>query len=111
MSYQFTNAFSCNIDMGQRRSKHGQNIADFSGLVWCGCRIQGEAKLSMTEEKSIGSTNYAEQFHGAKFKPPEERLSSKRLFRIAAELQELLTKRRSRNRRIAASANLTHYVE
>jgi hypothetical protein len=65
----------------------------------------------MNEEKTINSTNYAEQIDGAKFKSPEERLSSKRLFRIAAELQELLTKRRSRNRRIAASANLTHYVE
>jgi hypothetical protein len=65
----------------------------------------------MSEEKRINSTNYAEQIQGAKFKAPEERLSSKRLFRIAAELQELLTKRRSRNKRVAASANLTHYVE
>ena len=65
----------------------------------------------MSEEKRINSTGYGEQIHGAKFKPPKERLSSKRLFRIAAELQELLTKRRSRNRRIVASANLTHYVE
>ena len=63
----------------------------------------------MSEEKSINATNYAEQIHGAK--ALEERLSSKRLFRIAAELQELLTKRRSRNKRIASSANLTHYVE
>ncbi|HEV3065375.1 MAG TPA: hypothetical protein VGX93_08540, partial [Chthoniobacterales bacterium] len=30
---------------GQRHSKHGRNIADFSGLVWCGCRIQDEAEL------------------------------------------------------------------
>jgi hypothetical protein len=65
----------------------------------------------MSEEKTINSTNYAEQIQGAKFKAPEERLSSKRLFRIAAELQELLTKRRSRNKRVAASAILTHYVE
>ena len=65
----------------------------------------------MSEEKSFDSTNYAKQIHGAKYRPREEQLSSKRLFRIAAELQELLTKRRSRNRQIAASANLTHYVE
>jgi homogentisate 1,2-dioxygenase len=65
----------------------------------------------MSEEKRINSTNYAEQIDGAKFKAPKERLSSKRLFRIAAELQELLTERRSRNKRITASANLTHYVE
>ena len=65
----------------------------------------------MSEEKIINSTNYAERIQGAKFKPPEERLSTKRLFRIAAELQELVTKRRSRKRRIAASGNLTHYVE
>ena len=65
----------------------------------------------MSEEKTINSTNYTDQIHGAKFKAPEERLSSKRLFRIAAELQELLTKRRSRNKRVAASVNLTHYVE
>jgi len=65
----------------------------------------------MSEEKRINSTDYAEQIHGGNFKPVEEPLSSKRLFRIAAELQELLTKRRSRKRRIAASVNLTHYVE
>ena len=65
----------------------------------------------MSEEKRTNSTNYAEQIQGAKFKAAEEPLSSKRLFRIAAELQELLTKRRSRNKRIVASANLTHYVE
>ena len=65
----------------------------------------------MSEEKIINTTNYAERIRGAKLKPAEERLSSKRLFRIAAELQELVTKRRSRNRRIAASGNLTHYVE
>jgi len=65
----------------------------------------------MNEEKTINSTNYAGQIHGANFKSPEERLSSKRLFRIAAELQELVTKRRSRNRRIAAPGNLTHYIE
>ena len=65
----------------------------------------------MSEEKRIDFTNYAEQIPGAKFKAPEERLSSKRLFRIAAELQELVTKRRSLNKRIVTSANLTHYVE
>ena len=63
----------------------------------------------MNEEKTINSTNYAGQIHGANFNSPEERLSSKRLFRIAAELQELVTKR-SRNRRIAAPANLAHYA-
>jgi hypothetical protein len=65
----------------------------------------------MNEEKRINSTIYAEQMRGARFKSPDKRLSSKRLFRIAAELQELLSERRSRNRRIAASASLTHYVE
>jgi len=111
MSYQFTNAFSCNIDIGPQRSKHGRNVAGFSGLGLCGGQIRGQAELSMSEEKRIDAIDFAEQIHGAKFKPPEERLSSKRLFRIAAELQEVLSKRRSRNRRIAASANLTHYVE
>ncbi len=65
----------------------------------------------MNEEKRINSTNYAELTHGVEFKPAEESLSSKQLFRIAAELQEFLTRRRPRNTRIAASANLTHYVE
>ena len=65
----------------------------------------------MSEEKRINSTKYAEQIQGAKFKAAEEPLSSKQLFRIAAELQEFLTKRRFRNRRIGISANLTHYVE
>ena len=63
----------------------------------------------MSEENRIKSTAYAEQIRGAKFEPAEERLSSKQLFRIAAELQEFLTKRRSRRRRNAASANLTRY--
>jgi hypothetical protein len=65
----------------------------------------------MNEENRIKSREYAEQIRGAKFELAEERLSSKQLFRIAAELQEFLTKRRSRPRRIASSANLTHYVE
>jgi hypothetical protein len=33
------------------------------------------------------------------------------LFRLAAELQDLVTTRKVRNRRIATPANLTHYVE
>jgi hypothetical protein len=65
----------------------------------------------MREEKRINSTNFAEQIHGAKFKAAEEPLSSKQLFRIAAELQEFLSKRRSQKRRNAVSADLTHYVE
>jgi hypothetical protein len=64
----------------------------------------------MSAEKMIHSTN-AEQIDDAKFGSAKVRLSDKQLFRIAAELQELLTRRKSRNRRIAASANLTHYVE
>ena len=63
----------------------------------------------MSEENRIKSKEYADQIRGAKFEPAEERLSSKQLFRIAAELQELLTKRRSRPRRSASSANLTRY--
>jgi hypothetical protein len=63
----------------------------------------------MREEKRINSTNFAG--HGAKFRAAEEPLSSKQLFRIAAELQELLSKRRSQKRRSAVLGNLTHYVE
>jgi hypothetical protein len=111
MSYQFTNAFGCNIDIGPQRSKHGRNVAGFSGLGCAVVKFQGEAELNMSEEKRIDSLDFAEQIQDTKFKPLEERLSSKRLFRIAAELQEFLSKRRSRYRRIAASANLTHYVE
>ena len=65
----------------------------------------------MSEENRIKSTQYAEQIRGPKFELAEERLSSKRLFRIAAELQEFLIKRRAQHRRRAFSANLTHYVE
>jgi hypothetical protein len=65
----------------------------------------------MSEEKRINSTKYAEQIQDAKSKAAAETLSSKRLFRIAAELQEFLTKRRVRSRRIGLSTNLTHYVE
>ena len=65
----------------------------------------------MNEEKRINYLKDAGQIPGAQFKPVEEPLSSKQLFRIAAELQEFLTRRRSRSRRIAASENLTHYVE
>jgi hypothetical protein len=64
----------------------------------------------MSEEKMTNSPN-AERIDSAKFGLEKERLSDKKLFRIAAELQDLLTRRRSRNRRITASANLTHYVE
>ena len=65
----------------------------------------------MSEENRIKSTEYAEQIRGPKFELAEERLSSKQLFRIAAELQEFLIKRRTRHKRRASSANLTHYVE
>ena len=65
----------------------------------------------MSEEKRINSTKYAEQIQGAKSKATGEPLSSKQLFRIAAELQEFLTRRRFRSRRIGISASLTHYVE
>jgi hypothetical protein len=65
----------------------------------------------MNEENRIKSREYAEQIHGAKFELAEKRLSTKQLFRIAAELQEFLTNRRSRHRRTASGANLTHYVE
>lgn len=65
----------------------------------------------MSEEKRINFTKDAEQIQGTKSKAAGEPLSSKQLFRIAAELQELLTKRRFTSRRIGISANLTHYVE
>ena len=65
----------------------------------------------MNEENRIKSREYAEQIHGAKFELAEKRLSTKQLFRIAAELQEFLIKRRAQHRRRAFSANLTHYVE
>ena len=65
----------------------------------------------MSEEIRSNSTEYAEQKHDAGSEKPEERLSSKRLFRLAAELQDLVTTRRARNRRIPTPANLTHYVE
>ena len=65
----------------------------------------------MSQEYRIKSTEHAEQIRGPKFELAEERLSSKRLFRLAAELQEFLIKRRARHRRRTFSANLTHYVE
>ena len=65
----------------------------------------------MREEKRINSTNFVGEIHAAQFKAAEEPLSSKQLFRIAAELQELLSKRRYQKRRYAVSENLTHYVE
>jgi hypothetical protein len=65
----------------------------------------------MNEEKRINYPEDAEQVRGGHSTRADKPLSSKQLFRIAAELQELLTKRRSQNRRFAASANLTHYVE
>jgi hypothetical protein len=65
----------------------------------------------MNEETRTNSTEYAEQIHDTESEKTEERLSSKRLFRLAAELQDLVTARRARNRRIPTPANLTHYVE
>ena len=65
----------------------------------------------MNEETRSNLTEYAEQIHETGSGKPEKRLSSKSLFRLAAELQDLVTARRARNRRIATPANLTHYVE
>jgi len=65
----------------------------------------------MNEETRSNFAEYAEQIHETGSEKTEERLSSKRLFRLAAELQDLVTTRRARNRRIATPANLTHYVE
>jgi hypothetical protein len=65
----------------------------------------------MNEENRINELKDAGRVHGARFKPVEEPLSSKQLFRIAAELQEFLIKRKPQTRRIVASASLTHYVE
>ncbi len=65
----------------------------------------------MSEEKIIDSRKHADQVQGVRSKPAGEPLSSKQLFRIAAELQEYLTRQRFRNRRIRASVSLTHYVE
>jgi hypothetical protein len=65
----------------------------------------------MSEEKRFNELKDAGRVHGAAFKPAEEPLSSKQLFRIAAELQEFLIERKPRSRRIVASASLTHYVE
>ena len=42
----------------------------------------------MSEEKRFSELKDAGRVHGAAFKPAEEPLSSKQLFRIAAELQE-----------------------
>jgi hypothetical protein len=65
----------------------------------------------MSEKTRTDSTEYAEQIQDAGFERAQEPLSSKRLFRLAAELQDLLTTRRARNKRMAAAASLTHYVE
>ena len=65
----------------------------------------------MNEKTRTDSTEYAEQIHDAGFERAPEPLSSKRLFRLAAELQDLVTTRRAKNKRMAASAILTHYVE
>jgi hypothetical protein len=65
----------------------------------------------MNEETRSNSTEFAEQIHDTGSDKTAERLSSKRLFRLAAELQDLVTTRRARNRRIPTPANLTHYVE
>jgi len=65
----------------------------------------------MSEKTRTYSTEYAEQIHDPGSERAQEPLSSKRLFRLAAELQDLVTTRKARNKRMVAAANLTHYVE
>ena len=68
--------------------------------------------MTMNEETRSNTKEYSEQqIHDAEFERAEEQLSSKRLFRLAAELQDLVTTRRAATRRVTAPPNLTHYVE